>query len=129
MIRRLLLYAALTASVTAPAFGQQVNLTGAGSTFANPLYTAWASEYAKLHPGVQINYQSIGSGGGIGRLSDGIVDFGGTDAPMTDAQLATAKTKLTNAWMDAKLGTVSTGRNWRTVLKLQELLGAGTGAP
>ena len=94
MIRRILLYAALTASVTAPAFGQQVNLTGAGSTFANPLYTAWASEYAKLHPGVQINYQSIGSGGGIGRLSDGIVDFGGTDAPMTDAQLATAKTKL-----------------------------------
>jgi phosphate transport system substrate-binding protein len=93
MIRRLLLLAAFTASVTLPAFGQ-TNLTGAGSTFANPLYTAWASEYAKIHPGMQINYQSIGSGGGISQLSNGIVDFGGTDAPMTDAQLAAAHAKL-----------------------------------
>jgi len=94
MIRRLLLLAAFAGSVSVPAFSQQVNLTGAGSTFANPLYTAWASEYAKLHPGTQINYQSIGSGGGISQLSNGIVDFGGTDAPMTDAQLATAREKL-----------------------------------
>jgi phosphate transport system substrate-binding protein len=94
MIRRLLLLAALAGSVTVPAFSQQLNLTGAGSTFANPLYTAWASEYAKLHPGMQINYQSIGSGGGISQLSNGIVDFGGTDAPMTDAQLSAAHTKL-----------------------------------
>jgi phosphate transport system substrate-binding protein len=94
MIRRVLLYAALIASITVPAFGQQVNLTGAGSTFANPLYSTWASEYAKLHPGTQINYQSIGSGGGISQLTNGIVDFGGTDGPMTDAQLATAKSKL-----------------------------------
>jgi len=94
MIRRLLLLAAFTVSATAPSFSQKVNLTGAGSTFANPLYTAWASEYAKLHPGIQINYQSIGSGGGISQLSNGIVDFGGSDAPMTDAQLANAQEKL-----------------------------------
>src|SRR5665213_3005925 len=94
MIRRLLLLTALAGSAAVPAFSQQVNPTGAGSTVANPLYTAWGSEYVKLHPGTQINYQSIGSGGGISQLTNGIVDFGGTDAPMTDAQLATAREKL-----------------------------------
>jgi phosphate transport system substrate-binding protein len=93
MIRRLLLLAALTASVSA-ASAQQMNLTGAGSTFANPLYSAWGIEYAKLHPGTQINYQSIGSGGGISQVTNGTVDFGGTDAPMTDVQLAAARNKL-----------------------------------
>jgi len=94
MIRRILLFAALTASVSAPLCAQQVNLTGAGSTFAAPLYQAWASEYAKLHPGTQVNYQSIGSGGGIRQVSTGTVDFGGTDSPMTDALLADAKSKI-----------------------------------
>jgi phosphate transport system substrate-binding protein len=94
MIRRLLLIAAFTASVCAVAPAQQMNLTGAGSTFAYPLYSAWASDYAKLHPGTQVNYQSIGSGGGIRQVSSGTVDFGGTDGPMTDAQLAEAKKTL-----------------------------------
>ncbi len=94
MIRRLLLCAALTASVALPLCGQQVNVTGAGSTFAAPLYNAWANEYAKLHPGTQINYQSIGSGGGIRQVSAGTVDFGGTDSPMDNKLLAEAKTKL-----------------------------------
>jgi len=94
MIRRCLLLAAFTASASAPLSAQQMNLTGAGSTFAAPLYQAWASDYAKLHPGTQINYQSIGSGGGIRQVISGTVDFGGTDSPMTNEQLAEAQSKL-----------------------------------
>jgi phosphate transport system substrate-binding protein len=66
------------------------NLTGAGATFPAVLYSKWFSEYAKL-TGVQVNYQSIGSGGGIKSISDQTVDFGATDGPMTDDQLAAAK--------------------------------------
>jgi phosphate transport system substrate-binding protein len=89
---RLLLVAAIAAalSLSAPTGHAQVTLTGAGSTFAYPLYSSWGSEYHKLHPNVQINYQSIGSGGGIRQVISGTVDFGGTDGPMTDQQLADA---------------------------------------
>ena len=73
---------------------QTITLNGAGSTFANPLYSAWSSAYAQLHPETQINYQSIGSGGGIRQVIAGTVDFGDTDGPMTDQQLAEAKSKL-----------------------------------
>jgi phosphate transport system substrate-binding protein len=66
------------------------DLTGAGSTFAYPIYSKWASMYAAT-AGVHVNYQGIGSGGGIKQLSDQIVDFGGSDGPMTDAQIAQAK--------------------------------------
>lgn len=66
------------------------DLTGAGSTFAYPLYSKWASDYA-AKTGVKINYQSTGSGGGIRQLSEQTVDFGGSDAPMTDAEIAKAK--------------------------------------
>lgn len=66
------------------------DLTGAGATFPNPLYSKWFSTYAGK-TGVKINYQSIGSGGGIRQLSEGTVDFGATDAPMSDAELAKAK--------------------------------------
>ncbi|GJG89061.1 phosphate-binding protein PstS [Gemmatimonadetes bacterium T265] len=66
------------------------DLTGAGSTFAYPLYSRWASDYA-AKAGVKVNYQSIGSGGGIRQLSEQTVDFGATDAPMTDEELAKAK--------------------------------------
>ena len=90
MIRRLLAFALIA---TAGAFAQQVSLTGAGSTFAYPLYSSWASQYNKLHPNVQINYQSIGSGGGIRQLIAGTVDFGATDGPMTDKELAEAQQK------------------------------------
>jgi phosphate transport system substrate-binding protein len=69
-------------------------LNGAGATFPYPIYSKWFSEYHKLHPDVQINYQSIGSGGGIRQLLAGTVDFGATDSPMTDEQLAQAKTKI-----------------------------------
>ena len=65
-------------------------LTGAGATFPNPIYTKWFDAYNKK-TGVQINYQSIGSGGGIRQFTEGTVDFGASDAPMTDAQLAAVK--------------------------------------
>jgi phosphate transport system substrate-binding protein len=71
-----------------PSEAQQ--LTGAGSTFAAVIYTKWTDEYGKL-TGVQINYQSVGSGAGIKSLTDRTVDYGATDGPMTDAQLAAAK--------------------------------------
>jgi phosphate transport system substrate-binding protein len=71
-----------------------LKLTGAGGTFPNPIYQKWFSEYGAAHPGVQINYQSVGSGAGIRQVSQGIVDFGASDGPMTDTQLAAAKTKL-----------------------------------
>jgi phosphate transport system substrate-binding protein len=76
-----------------PAFSQ-IKLTGAGATFPNPIYQKWFSEYSKMHPDVQINYQSIGSGGGIRQVSEGTVDFGASDGPMTDEQLSAAKTKI-----------------------------------
>ena len=64
-------------------------LVGAGATFPAPIYTKWVSEYNKL-TGIQINYQPVGSGGGIKSLTDKTVDFGATDGPMTEAQLAAA---------------------------------------
>lgn len=93
MIRGLLLVAAIaTVSLSASTGQAQVTLTGAGSTFAYPLYSSWANEYHKLHPEVQVNYQSIGSGGGIRQVISGTVDFGGTDGPMNDQQLGDART-------------------------------------
>jgi phosphate transport system substrate-binding protein len=71
-----------------------VQLTGAGGTFPNPIYQRWFTEYGASHPGVQINYQSVGSGAGIRQISQGIVDFGASDGPMTDKQLAESTQKL-----------------------------------
>jgi phosphate transport system substrate-binding protein len=67
-----------------------VSLQGAGATFPNPLYQKWLSEYGKLHPNVKIDYQSIGSGGGIKQLKEQTVDFGASDAPMKDEDLKAA---------------------------------------
>ena len=78
-----------------PVFGQ-TTLTGAGATFPYPIYSRWFSEYHKLHPDVEINYQSIGSGGGIRQVTAGTVDFGASDMPMTDKQLKEAKTTILN---------------------------------
>jgi len=72
----------------------QTQLNGAGATFPYPMYSKWFSEYNKLHPDVQINYQSIGSGGGIRQVLNGTVDFGASDGPMTDEQLKEAKVKI-----------------------------------
>jgi len=86
----LLLWCAL---VALPALGQ-ANLNGAGATFPYPIYSKWFSEYHKLHSDIQINYQPIGSGGGIRQVIAGTVDFGATDGPMTDDQLREAKIKI-----------------------------------
>lgn len=72
----------------------QTLINGAGATFPYPVYSKWFDEYHKLRPDIQINYQSIGSGGGIRQVSELTVDFGATDGPMTDEQLKKAKTKL-----------------------------------
>jgi phosphate transport system substrate-binding protein len=69
-------------------------INGAGATFPYPIYSKWFDAYHKLHPDIQINYQSIGSGGGIRQVLAGTVDFGATDGPMTDAQLGQAKTQV-----------------------------------
>src|SRR5713226_5233575 len=69
-------------------------LNGAGATFPYPIYSKWFDEYHKLHPTVQINYQSIGSGGGIRQVTEGTVDFGASDVPMTDEQLSKTKVKI-----------------------------------
>lgn len=72
----------------------QTTLNGAGATFPNPMYSKWFSEYHKLHSDVQINYQPIGSGGGIRQVTEATVDFGASDMPMTDDQLKAAQAKL-----------------------------------
>ncbi len=64
-----------------------LSLTGAGATFPYPMYSKWFNEYHKKDPNIQINYQSIGSGGGIRQVTEGTVDFGASDGPMTDEQL------------------------------------------
>jgi len=88
--------AGLTAGLIVAATGtaQAQKITGAGATFPYPIYSKWFSEYSAAHPGVEINYQSIGSGGGIRQVTAGLVDFGATDGPMTDEQLASSKVKL-----------------------------------
>jgi phosphate transport system substrate-binding protein len=90
---KLKLMVAALAMMVASAAGAQ-NLTAAGATFPYPIYNKWFSEYAQAHPSVHINYQSIGSGGGKKQAGDGTVDFGASDGPMSDEELAAAKIKL-----------------------------------
>jgi phosphate transport system substrate-binding protein len=88
-----LLSAVVGAALFAAAAGAQ-QLNGAGASFPYPIYSKWFSEYSASHPGVQINYQSVGSGAGIQQASTGTVDFGASDGPMTDEQMNSAKVKL-----------------------------------
>ena len=85
MTRRFVLTAVLMILTTFATAATTLN--GAGATFPYPLYSKWFSDYHKLHPDVEINYQSIGSGGGIRQLQQGTVDFGASDMPLADAQL------------------------------------------
>ncbi len=73
---------------------QKVQITGAGATFPAPIYSKWFSEYNKLHPNIEVNYQPIGSGGGIKQISSNTVFFGASDGPMTNDQLLAAPGKL-----------------------------------
>ena len=72
----------------------QTKLNGAGATFPYPIYSKWFNQYHQQHPEIEINYQSIGSGGGIRQVTAGTVDFGASDGPMSDQQLADAKKKI-----------------------------------
>src|SRR5438552_3522977 len=85
---------ACAAALVAGAAAQTVQINGAGATFPYPIYSKWFSEYNKLHPTVQIDYQSIGSGGGIRQVSNQTVFFGATDGPMTSEQLLAAPGKI-----------------------------------
>ncbi|HTN44570.1 MAG TPA: phosphate ABC transporter substrate-binding protein PstS [Nitrospiria bacterium] len=80
--------------LAAPAWAETMLINAAGATFPYPIYSKWFDEYAKMHPDVHINYQSIGSGGGIKQASELTVDFGASDGPMTDEQLQKAKVFL-----------------------------------
>lgn len=75
------------------AMAQNVKLNAAGATFPYPIYSKWFSEFEKEHSGTQINYQSIGSGGGIRQLTEGTVDFGASDKPLSDEQAGKIKNK------------------------------------
>src|SRR5512146_275575 len=88
MKRSALLGVAAALGLCAAPAAAQVKLTGAGATFPNIIYQNWVLTYNQANPGVQLNYQSIGSGGGIRQFSDKIVDFGASDAPMTDSAIA-----------------------------------------
>jgi phosphate transport system substrate-binding protein len=87
---KLSLFAPLALVLSSTVFAAPTQINGAGATFPYPLYSKWFSEYQKVDGEVQINYQSIGSGGGIRQFLDKTVDFGATDAPMTEEQLSKA---------------------------------------
>jgi len=91
-LNRLLRYVFILTTLVTAVWGQSLN--GAGATFPYPIYSKWFSEYRKAHPGVEINYQSIGSGGGIRQVLAGTVDFGASDGPMSDEQLKEAKVPI-----------------------------------
>ncbi|MDE3163236.1 MAG: phosphate ABC transporter substrate-binding protein PstS [Acidobacteriota bacterium] len=80
--------------VLAMSAAQAQKLTGAGATFPYPIYSKWFTEYSNAHAGVQVNYASIGSGGGIAQVTKGLVDFGASDMPMTDDMLKSSPVKL-----------------------------------
>ena len=86
----------LTVGLLVMAMGtaQAQKLTAAGATFPYPIYSKWFSEYSSAHPGVEVNYASIGSGGGIAQVTKGLVDFGASDMPMTDEMLSASPVKL-----------------------------------
>src|SRR3989442_11816149 len=80
--------------ISGAAAQQKIQINGAGATFPFPIYSKWFSEYNKLHPNVEINYQSVGSGAGIRQLTNQTVFFGATDGPMTNEQLQAAPNKI-----------------------------------
>lgn len=95
MKARLLTSTICALALAATAWAQStMQINGAGATFPYPIYSKWFSEYNKMHPNIQINYQSIGSGGGIRQVTNQTVFFGASDGPMTDEQLQAAPGKL-----------------------------------
>ncbi|MBD0326691.1 MAG: phosphate ABC transporter substrate-binding protein PstS, partial [Pyrinomonadaceae bacterium] len=94
LLTSVLLLAAACSGNTGGGGAGVVRLQGAGATFPNPLYQKWLSEYGKLNQNVRIDYQSIGSGGGIKQIQEQTVDFGASDAPMKDDDLKKAPGEL-----------------------------------
>ncbi len=94
LLSKPLAIAAAMAVAGATLGAQKLQITGAGATFPYPIYSKWFSEYNKLHPNVEINYQSIGSGGGVRQLSSRTVFFGASDYPLTPDQLLAAPDKI-----------------------------------
>ena len=90
-MRPFLFVTSIVGLLSTAVFAQNIN--GAGATFPNPIYSRWFSEFAKVDSNVHINYQPIGSGGGIRQVSEGTIDFGATDGPMSDDQIRNAKVK------------------------------------
>jgi phosphate transport system substrate-binding protein len=86
--------AGVTALATGVTAQSTIQINGAGATFPYPIYSKWFSEYNKMHPNIQINYQSIGSGGGIRQITNQTVFFGASDGPMTPEQLQAAPGKI-----------------------------------
>ncbi|MDQ6666570.1 MAG: phosphate ABC transporter substrate-binding protein PstS [Acidobacteriota bacterium] len=87
-MRKMFLASLVLASVSLTlAAADQVLINAAGATFPYPMYSKWFDQYHKMHPEIQINYQSIGSGGGIKSVTEGTVDFGASDGPMTEEQM------------------------------------------
>src|SRR5580765_4203301 len=82
------------ATFVASVAAQKIQIQGAGATFPNPIYQKWMAEYNKLHPDVEINYQSLGSGAGIRQITNQTVFFGASDGPMTNEQLQAAPGKI-----------------------------------
>src|SRR5205809_2045291 len=91
---KMALAAVLVMALGTVLLAQKIQINGGGATFPYPIYSKWFAEYNKLHPNVQINYQSIGSGGGIRQVTNQTVFFGATDGPMTDEQLKAAPSKI-----------------------------------
>jgi len=106
MAKRIIAFLLLSLSLNLFA-AQKIN--GAGATFPYPLYSKWFAEYSKAHAGIEFNYQSIGSGGGIKQVLAQTVDFGATDAPMTDEELKQAKTPIHH--IPTVLGAVTVAYN------------------
>ncbi|MCB0407629.1 MAG: phosphate ABC transporter substrate-binding protein PstS [Bdellovibrionales bacterium] len=106
-LRFLLLNALLAVSVSA--MGSDLLINGAGASFPYPLYSKWFSEYTNVEKSVKINYQSIGSGGGIRQFLAGTTDFGASDAPMKDEELAKSQTPILH--IPTTLGAVAVTYN------------------
>lgn len=132
IISLVLLFSLMAACAGAPddgnglSKGGEVAIQGAGATFPYPLYSKWFSEYGKKNPGVKIDYQSIGSGGGIKQVTEQTVDFGATDAPMSDDQLKALKQPVVH--IPTVLGAVVATYNLPSVkgeLKLSSEVMAG----
>ncbi|MGZ3651340.1 MAG: phosphate ABC transporter substrate-binding protein PstS [Bdellovibrionota bacterium] len=115
------LFLALALVAASPAAFASTQLNGAGATFPFPLYSKWFDEYRKVKPDVTVNYNSIGSGGGIKNLLEGTVDFGASDAPMNAEEMGKAKTPILH--IPTVLGAVVLSYNLPSVTKPLNLTG------